>query len=505
MSARQNDVLTVLNQTKGLDRQQQLRAKFASVENNHFDYCGLPGLKTVREPEVTEDRITIKTEQTSWMILCPKCGGSLKRNGTRLQVVRDEPRGLQGVWVEISRQGYICTQASCRKPVLQPLHGVDEKRRMTTRLLRYTQVSALLDKFQLVALRTGLSVKTVREIFRDYVESLDQAFQFKTPRVLGLDGVHIERPDAERGKEALEGAPEEVKRDRLSRLERGIITDIEEGQVIDLRPSCSRDEMVRAIRAIPNHQKIEVAVIDMSHTLRNAVQEALPDAVIVIDRFHVQRYASDSIDNVRRRLRKDVDEATEGSVMCDKDLLRKHWGKLSKKEQENLKGWFEYLPELGRAYEIKEAYFDIWNAPSSLVARKRYENWLEMLTPEFIKDFHPLTSAMKNWGEYIFNYFDHRYTNAFTEQANRQIRDILRASRTCGFETYRAKIVYGTMVRKQMEKRRETWKEKESRPLTGRKRRGDARPQKVKKLRLLPAPPPRQIRLLSDEVMQGNA
>jgi transposase len=410
------------------------------------------------------------------------------------------------VWIEISRQGYICTEATCRKPVLQPLNGVDEKRRMTTRLLRYTQVNALLDKFQMVALRNGLSVKTVREIFQDHVEGLDERFQFKTPRVLGLDGVHIERPDAERGKESREGVAEEEKRDRLSRLERGIITDIEEGQVIDVRQSCSKDEMVRAIRTIPNYQKIEVVVIDMSHALRNAVQEALPEAVIVIDRFHIQRYANDSIDNVRKRLRKEVDEMAEGSAMCDKDLLRKHWGKLSQEEQENLKGWFEYMPELGQAYEIKEAYYEIWNSPSSLVARKRYENWLGQLTPEFANDFHPLLSAMKNWGEYIFNYFDHRYTNAFTEQANRQIRDILRASRTCGFKTYRAKIVYGTMVRKQMEKRRKTWaKPAENRCLTGRKRRSDARPQKVKKLRLLPAPPPHQISLLNDAVMQNNA
>jgi transposase len=503
MSTRQNAVLTMLSQNKGSNHQQQLRAKFTSREDNYFDYCGLPGLRTIREPEIRDDRILIKVEQTVRLLECPRCGGTLKRNGTRRQIVRDEPRGLSGVWIEVRRQSYRCT--ACQKPVRPRLDGVDLKRRMTTRLLRYTEVNALLDKFRMVSLRTGLSVKTVQDIFREHVSSLDETFQFTTPRVLGLDGIHIERGDDERAKESQGYRTGEEKRDRLSRLERGVITDIETGQVIDVRRSCSKEEIVQAIRQIPGYEKIEVVVIDMCHTLRNAVQEALPQAVIVIDRFHIQKYANDSMDNVRRRLRREVEETPGESVMCDKDLLRKHWNKLSPKEQENLRGWFRHMPELELAYEMKEAYFGIWNSPSGEVARKRYQEWLEKLLLEFKEDFKPLLSAMKNWGEFIFNYFDHRYTNAFTEQANRQIRDILRASRTCGFETYRAKIVYGTMVRKQMEKRRETWKEdKGPRPLTGRKRRSDARPKKAKKIRLLPTPPPLQISLLNHGVVGGR-
>ena len=203
MSTRHDDVLTMLSQSSGFDHQQQLRAGFSSHEENYFDYCGLPGMRTLREPEITDDRILIKAEQSARLIHCPRCGGALKRNGTRPQVVRDEPRGLRSVWIEVRRQGYRCTKQTCAKPVQQPLYGVDEKRRMTTRLLRYTQDSALLDKFQMVALRTGLSARTVRDIFLEYVRSLDQTFQFKTPRVLGLDGIHIERSDDARVREPM--------------------------------------------------------------------------------------------------------------------------------------------------------------------------------------------------------------------------------------------------------------------------------------------------------------
>lgn len=56
---------------------------------------------------------------------------------------------------------------------------------------------------------------------------------------------------------------------------------------------------------------------------------------------------------------------------------------------------------------------------------------------------------MKEWGPFIFHYFDHPFTNAFTESANRRVKDNNRELRGCSFETARARIIYGTYLRKQ--------------------------------------------------------
>jgi transposase len=47
---------------------------------------------------------------------------------------------------------------------------------------------------------------------------------------------------------------------------------------------------------------IETVTIDLSAAYLKAVREALPQAEIVFDRFHVQRLASDALDEVRRSL-----------------------------------------------------------------------------------------------------------------------------------------------------------------------------------------------------------
>ncbi len=52
------------------------------------------------------------------------------------------------------------------------------------------------------------------------------------------------------------------------------------------------------------------------------------------------------------------------------------------------------------------------------------------------------THMVQKWDTEIFNYFDHRVTNAFTESMNGIIRHIEGPGRGYSFEAIRAKILY---------------------------------------------------------------
>jgi transposase len=398
-----------------------------------FDYAGLPGLQTVSEPELNGDEILIRTRQVGTLDCCPKCGcpfgAQFKRNGTRTQYLHDEPRGLWSVRVEVRRQSYRCMR--CKAVPKQPLAGVKANRHLTTRLLRYVQLHSCLESFSAVAFRTGLSDSTVRDIFNDYVARLDQVVRFDTPRVLGLDGVYIG------GKEC------------------AILTDLEAGLVIDLWADYRLDDLVAGLKRLPNREHIQVVVIDMSRLLRRAVQEALPQAVIVIDRHHITTLANEGVDRVRQQLRRDILRRKGQLTMCRRELLRKHLHQLEPDQQKDLKQWFELQPKLKLAYDIKESFFEIWYSSSIETARQRYREWLGTFPPDeahrfLTVGFKKVLTAMRNWEEYVLNYFNHPYTNAFTERSNGKIKDFLRAARGSTFETARAKIIYGTLIRQLM-------------------------------------------------------
>jgi hypothetical protein len=112
----------------------------------------------------------------------------------------------------------------------------------------------------------------------------------------------------------------------------------------------------------------------------------------------------------------------------------------------------------------------MWPSDSAAEARRFYNKWLlpfAVKAPDseeekqVRKDFAELHSAMGNWGEYVFNYFDldRKPTNAFTEWANRRIRDLLRESRGYGVDVIRAKLIFGTWMRRRMKEGVGRWGE----------------------------------------------
>lgn len=155
-------------------------------------------------------------------------------------------------------------------------------------------------------------------------------------------------------------------------------------------------------------------------------------------------------------MRKEIKRTRGGVQMCHRKLLRKRRGELTGREREEAERYFELLPELKLAYDAKEGFFAIWGAADSADAKERYAGWREACPPEIRDDFKPLVTAMGNWGRYVFNYFDHPYTNAFTEASNRRVKDIQREGRGGDYKTVRAKVIFGTLLRQELKAARET-------------------------------------------------
>ncbi len=404
-----------------------------SSVKQQIDYLNLPGLRTLSDPDKRTTHIDVKVEQLM-PPACPVCGcdtDSFKGNGTRHQSLLDEPRGSSSVRLDLRRRSYSCR--ACGTSKLVPLDCLAEGRRMTRRLELYIQRKSLLRPFNEVAQETGVSPKTVREIFREHVTALERGREEKlpTPRVLGLDGVYI------------------------NSKERAILTDPGRGLVINLVPTIQAKLLGNVLHNMPGGDQVEVVTIDMSAGLRLAVSYAFPHAAIVVDRYHIQRMANESVDRVRQRLRKEIKRTRGGVQMCHRKLLRKHRSQHTNDERAQVERYFLLFPVLEAAYKTKEAFFAIWRAAGSVAAKAQYKEWREACPPEVKHDFKALYTAMENWGEYVFNYFDHPHTNAFTEASNRRIKDIQREGRGGSFETVRYKAIFATLLRQELKAARE--------------------------------------------------
>lgn len=92
---------------------------------------------------------------------------------------------------------------------------------------------------------------------------------------------------------------------------------------------------------------------------KDIVTQLLPNAKIVVDRFHVQRYLGKALDNVRVRVsREQHTKRAKMAVMRKRLLLQKSRHRLRPHVLTLLEAWLANNPTIKDAWEIKEAFAD---------------------------------------------------------------------------------------------------------------------------------------------------
>lgn len=380
---------------------------------------------TVLSISENEHDFLIQMETNSPPSHCPHCGcvANLYKHSNREQLCMDLPIHGKRVGLLIKRQRYKCRE--CNQTFWERLdHTIDEKRSCTKRLLSYVEKQSLKRTFVSISDDVGMDEKTVRNIFRDYINRLEETLRFETPNWLGIDEIHIIKP-------------------------RCVLTNIEERTLLDVLPNRSKETVVGYLSRLPNRGRIQYVTMDMWQPYKDAVKAVLPKATIIVDKFHVVRMANQALETIRKQLREGLSPKERRGLMHDRFILLKRHKELTEMDKVTLDLWTKNHPSLGIAYELKESFFDLWDIDSRQKAYLKYHDWKAKIPKELQTAFEPLTKAMENWEAEIFSYFDHRVTNAYTESLNSLIRVINRIGRGYSFEALRAKILFTEGLGKQ--------------------------------------------------------
>jgi transposase len=366
---------------------------------------------------------------------CPHCQSTdLVGFGRREQMIRDLPSHGKRVGIYVDTRRYRCR--SCTKTFYEALPDVDEKRLMTNRLVDWIGKQAIKRTFTSIADEVGIVEGTVRSIFRDYINKLERAVRFETPKWMGIDEIHLIKP-------------------------RGVISNIENNTIVELLPNRNKETVIRYLSQLDGRDRIHYVAMDMWMPYKDAVELVLPQARIIIDKFHVVKMANEAMERIRKSFRESLSPKQRRGLMHDRFVLLKRESELSDSEVLKLSGWLNNYPELGVAYKLKEEFFKVYDARSRHEALTRYEAWEKSITPEVRDAFADLIRAWRNWQPYILNYFDHPVTNAYTESLNSLIRIMNRLGRGYSFEALRAKILFAEgafkkqIIRPKFERRRQ--------------------------------------------------
>lgn len=347
---------------------------------------------------------------------------SLYRHGSQSQTFMDTPTHGKRTKIEIERKRYRCQD--CYKTFFEPLPDVDAKRQVTVRLVSYIEQRCLKQTFLSLGRDVGLDDKTIRNIFDDYIKRLETTVKFEVPEFLGIDEI------------------------KVVKQYRAVITNVGKNSLYNILPTRRQDALMRYFSQLPDRNRIQWVAMDMWNVYRNVVTTCLPHAQIVVDKFHIQRMANEVLEKIRKQLRKEVSTRQRIKLKDDRFLLLSRLHNLNQQEYETVKGWIEGFPKLGAAYALKEGFFSIWEARSRAEAEQLYAAWKANIPAELLSDFRLLLQAMHNWNTQVFNYFDHRITNAYTESINNLIMGMNRMGGGYSFDVLRARLLYNEEARK---------------------------------------------------------
>lgn len=388
---------------------------------------------------------------------CPFCNSYSTESKGRM----DEPRLVHDVNVGCTRIDIVlyADRAECRecgKTFTRQFEGIVPGKQATNRLYDQIRRDSIRLPFSDVGTLFGYSDTTIGDIFDKYIEELEaKRGSIIAPHALGIDEKHIVH------------------------AMRAVFVDLDTGILLEMRPNNKREDIISTIESMIGYdENIKIVTMDMSNGYRAYVEECLPRAKIIVDKYHVYQDLSQKVTKTKTRI---MDELSSqiGSI---KDLKEKR----RLEDIRSLATRFPYLfkfsieklqekefriaamadlcstfPEFNHLRLLKEGFERIYDCKTRSEAERAYDEWETLVPPggkkqtavweakygvkaELFAEFRVFRNAMTNWHKEVFNYFDEDcgYTNAAAEGMNKLIQNINSQGNGYSFARLRGKALF---------------------------------------------------------------
>lgn len=399
------------------------------TEKYEVTTLGLSGIK-IKNIQETNSSLEILVEKVTSLGICPDCGVlSDKVNDTRYHQVIDRPLFNQTMTIRVRKRRFKCLNEDCgTKTFTEVIEGL-KPRSFYTHLFQDFAYS----------FTTGMT-------YADTKRQLKNTYGYK----VGLTSIYTWSQERLKAETPLQ-TPREARFIGLDEFSKGkdhdygvVLTNLEARKIIDVGDGGKTKKAAsELLKKTVKPESVAAAVIDMWNPFKKAIEENLPNALIIIDKFHVIKKANKALDDVRKRIQRQTDEEPiKEQLKKYKELLRMGRERLSERQVERLWQILELNQELKQTYEFKELLRDIYDNDDQNVTRIQLDNWVREAFETLIPELIDLAKTLDNWREEILNYWRFRLTNAVTEGKINKIKAIKRkAYNYNNFESLRLKIL----------------------------------------------------------------
>jgi transposase len=370
----------------------------------------LPDVRLIEVNKIKNEWL-IRVESTLNGTTCRKCGRSIEAfHGHDAPIrLRHLPLFEVPVYLELRPKRYRCPD--CDGATTTQKLSWYQPRSLHTKAYEQWLLRMLIDStVSDVSRKLDVSEACVSGILERWLETEVNWEAFEHLEVLGIDEISLKR--GHRHFVAI------------------ITTPTAQGvQILGVLADRKQATVETFLSKIPERLKktIETVCTDMHDGYVNAVRSQLPNARIVVDRFHVSKGYRDSADKVRKQeLKRLKEELTKQEYVALKGVMwafRKRPQDLKGSEQTLLERLFVYAPAAEQAYLLREELTDIFEQRQTKAeGTQAIQDWKQRVRESGVKAFEPFLTTLDNWFDEITNYFLERQTSGFVEGFNNRIK-----------------------------------------------------------------------------------
>jgi len=386
----------------------------------------LDGIKVINCHFITEDEILIDLKNNSKKASCPHCSNfSDKIHQNHWYRVRDIPLSGYQVFLNVNRRQFRCIQ--CNKVFSEELNFVKKRRTYTLRLAKKVIKEALETNIENAASQNRMTPAEIETLLKEAEQDLlkEKPTQIKK---LGID---------------------EITQLKGGKKYAAVLVDLDLKKPIALLEKRNKETITEYLASLGSEilSQIEEVSIDLWLPYKSVIEEMIPNAQIVADRFHVMKQINEELDK-QRKTEKRATEKIKSQKLKAKKLatithskypLLKRKENLNEEEKAKIETLKTAFPLLGEMYEIKEAVRDIFK--SKITRDEALDKFLKW-TEDAYKYYPKSCGTIRRWIDEILAYFDNRTTQGVVEGINQKIKLIKRkAFGLTNFDSFRRRVL----------------------------------------------------------------
>ncbi len=201
------------------------------------------------------------------------------------------------------------------------------------------------------------------------------------------------------------------------------ITNLIDNEVIGVLPNLSQKELLKELLKIDLKFRLAVkeVCIDMDSFFPAIIKECFPNAVIVIDHFHIIQWAVFLL----KEQKKVFQDINNESYKINK-LLMIPTHKLTIEEFNKLEKVFVKVPKLKQSWKIIHQLRKVYWKNNRKEAQKQLKYVISLCKTSESKYMKDLANTLTRWFDEILNYYLSKTTNAYTEGIHNHFERIKR-------------------------------------------------------------------------------